>query len=288
MTERRAVILFVEDEVSLLEEFATVLERRGHQVLPASRPEEALRFIREAAHIDVAVVDLKLPIRGCSEIGFQESAGGRKAGLVLGRELRRRFKRAPVVFWTDTTDRDARDEMRVFGNCRLIPKASGPEPVLDTVDEALEGFRSGKRPRTFIVHGHDEETMRSVKRYLEETLGFPEPVVLRDMPSYGRTIIEKLESHTHTVDLVFVLLTPDDRLSGSESAAEERYRSRQNVIFEMGYFLGALGRNSGRILLLYRGPIELPSDIGGMVSIDISRGIEAADSAVRQELWEWL
>ena len=72
------------------------------------------------------------------------------------------------------------------------------------------------------------------------------------------------------------------------SSEGEIYRSRQNVIFEMGYFLGVLGRSTGRVILLYRRPIELPSDIGGMVSIDITDGVEAAGAAIRQEIGEWL
>jgi predicted nucleotide-binding protein len=52
----------------------------------------------------------------------------------------------------------------------------------------------------------------------------------------------------------------------------------------MGYFLGTLGRRSGRIILLYRGPIDLPSDISGVIFIDISGGIEAAGESIRKEV----
>jgi len=45
-----------------------------------------------------------------------------------------------------------------------------------------------------------------------------------------------------------------------------------------------LGRKSGRILVFYRGPIELPSDIAGVVWIDISNGIEAAGEQIRREV----
>ena len=42
-------------------------------------------------------------------------------------------------------------------------------------------------------------------------------------------------------------------------------RARQNVVFELGYFMGKLGRE--RVCLLLKDQVELPSDIGGIVYI---------------------
>lgn len=44
-------------------------------------------------------------------------------------------------------------------------------------------------------------------------------------------------------------------------AAEQR--ASQNVIFELGYFAGKLGR--GRVSLLRKGNVEIPSDLFGIV-----------------------
>lgn len=288
MARHQATVLFIEDELSLLHEFKLVLERQGHRVLACSHPDAALKMIREEGCIDIAVSDMKQPMENCKGIGYDESEGGRRAGLVLALELRRKFKRVPVIFWTYSYDRDLRQQILELGNARLVSKASGKGLVLDMIADGLDGFRSGKRPRTFIVHGHDETTMQTVKHYLETELKFPEPVVLRDMPSYGRTIIEKLEAYAYSIDLVFVLLTPDDIVASSGAPDAMRYRSRQNVVFELGYFMGALGRSTGRVILLYRTPIELPSDIGGIISIDITNGFTSADSQIRQEVREWL
>jgi phosphotransferase system HPr (HPr) family protein len=280
-------VLFVEDEMALLDEFPRVLRRKGYRVLCASRPDDALRIIRETDHFDVAVSDLKLPMEGCEEIGLDEALGGRRAGLVIAKAFRDKFKRAPIIFWSSVYDRELRAEVIELGNSRLVSKSAGPKPVMDMIDDCLDGFDRGKRPMTFVVHGHDSETMNELKSFLQGDLGFPEPVVLREQPWLGRTIIEKLESYTYCVDLVFCLLTPDDKVIASGSA-EEMFRSRQNVIFEMGYFLGVLGRSTGRVILLYKRPIELPSDISGMVSIDISGGVRSAANEIRQELREWL
>jgi hypothetical protein len=61
-----------------------------------------------------------------------------------------------------------------------------------------------------------------------------------------------------------VLLSPDDvgyRDADGPDAA--RARARQNVIMELGYFAGKLGRQ--RVVALHRGDIELPSDYGGVL-----------------------
>lgn len=131
--------------------------------------------------------------------------------------------------------------------------------------------------KTFIVHGHADMEKLALKNYIQNTLKLGEPCILAEMPSQGRTIIEKFESIAEDVSVVFVLLTPDDKF-------EDGDRPRQNVIFELGYFLGKLGRDSGRILLLYKGTLDLPSDLSGIVYINIDHGIEAAGEQIRREL----
>ena len=73
-------------------------------------------------------------------------------------------------------------------------------------------------------------------------------------------------------------------MSDQQTLFAEKRRARQNVIFELGFFLGKLGRESGKILLLHKGPVEIPSDINGIEYIDISNGIESAGERIRKEL----
>lgn len=75
---------------------------------------------------------------------------------------------------------------------------------------------------------------------------------------------------------------------GPESSNEEKRRSRQNVVFELGYFLGKFQRKRGRVILLYTGPLELPSDLSGIVYVDIGSGIESAGETIRRELVGWV
>ena len=122
--------------------------------------------------------------------------------------------------------------------------------------------------KVFIVHGHDHAALQSVARYVER-LGLA-PVVLHEQPNKGRTVIEKLIDHSR-VGFAVILLTPDDvGRSVSQTAAEEQRRSRQNVILELGYFLGAIGRE--RVCALYVAGVEIPSDYIGTAYTQLDDG----------------
>lgn len=113
----------------------------------------------------------------------------------------------------------------------------------------------------FIVHGHDNEMKNDISRTLE-TLGL-EPIILHEQPNESRTIIQKIQDYSQ-VGCAVVLLSPDDR---GKKADEHRFslRARQNVIFELGYFIGRLGLN--RVLILYKKveTFEFPTDISGIL-----------------------
>jgi hypothetical protein len=127
------------------------------------------------------------------------------------------------------------------------------------VEPTLLPVRSGPAARkVFVVHGHDDGAREAVARYLEK-LGF-EAIILHEQASRGRTIIEKIEDHGE-VGFAVVLLTPDD--VGGANETELKPRSRQNVILELGYFIGRLTRS--RVCALKRGNVEVPSDFGGVV-----------------------
>ena len=112
--------------------------------------------------------------------------------------------------------------------------------------------------KIFVVHGHDEGAREAVARFLER-LGF-EAIILHEQANQGRTIIEKIEVHGD-VGFAVVLLTPDDY--GGKVDGEARPRARQNVVLELGYFVGRLGR--GHVCALLRGELEIPSDFSGVV-----------------------
>ncbi len=119
----------------------------------------------------------------------------------------------------------------------------------------------------FIVHGHDELTKEKVARFLTE-IGLV-PIILFEKTSGGLTLIEKLEQHSN-VSSAIVLLTPDDIGAAKRKPKDLKPRARQNVIFELGFFIGKLGRD--KVLPFYTEKIEQPSDYRGVVYNQIDRG----------------
>jgi predicted nucleotide-binding protein len=125
--------------------------------------------------------------------------------------------------------------------------------------------------KIFVVHGHDEEVKQAVARTLE-TLGL-EPIILHEQPDKGRTIIEKFSDYAEISSFAVVLLSPDDlAFPKNEEPENVRPRARQNVILELGFFLGKLGRD--RVLVLYKETpdFDMPSDYAGVLYIPYDSG----------------
>ena len=100
-----------------------------------------------------------------------------------------------------------------------------------------------------------------------EKLGL-QVIILDEQVSCGSpTIIEKLERHS-LVQFAVVLMTADD-IGGKKGDTPEslQARARQNVVLELGYFMGKIGRH--KVCVLYEKGVELPSDYYGVVFIEI-------------------
>lgn len=123
--------------------------------------------------------------------------------------------------------------------------------------------------KVFLVHGHDDGMKETVARFLEK-LNL-EVVIFHEHTDGGRTIIEKLEDLSEDVGFAVVLMTPDD-VGRAVKEEELLPRARQNVILELGYFLGKLRRP--RVAVLYSGGVEFPSDYDGVLYTELDeRGI---------------
>ena len=123
----------------------------------------------------------------------------------------------------------------------------------------------------FIVHGRNEAAKHAIARFVER-LGL-KAIILDEQPDDGLTIIEKLEREAQNVGFAIAALTPDDVGALKDEADEQlKLRARQNVIFELGYFMGKLGRP--RVCLLIEGELENPSDLDGLLYVPMSSSNE--------------
>ncbi|MEO8146850.1 MAG: nucleotide-binding protein [Bacteroidia bacterium] len=116
----------------------------------------------------------------------------------------------------------------------------------------------------FIVHGHDDLLKLEVARYIEKELR-KNTIILQSEVTRGQTIIEKFENNSR-VDFAVAIWTSDDT-GKSKTESEFQPRARQNVIFETGFFIGALSRKN--VIILIEKGIEVPSNYGGIVPIKL-------------------
>ena len=112
----------------------------------------------------------------------------------------------------------------------------------------------------FIVHGHNEEMKMAVSNVLLK-LGM-NPVILHEQANGGQTIIEKFEKHGENACYAVVLLSGDDEGHAKGKPVMET-RARLNVVLEMGFFIGRMGR--GRVFMLMEPGVEKPGDLDGVV-----------------------
>lgn len=283
-------ILWVDDEIYHIKSLEEKARDFGLKIIRAYDASEGLKILEDRAKdICLIILDVMMPIgKDKNILTNEEIRGGYRTGLAVGRIVKEKHPNIPIIGYSILKDKETEEWFNKYGFSYLNKGDTSIRILFDYIKQAIaiESFQK-RKPRMFIVHGHDHATLYELKNYLQNTLGLGESIILHEKQSYNRTIIEKFEDESQSVDLVFVLLTPDDKGYNTEINNEEM-RARQNVIFEMGYFFGKMQRKKGNILLLYKGELEVPSDIYGIVYINISKGIEAAGEILRRELSDWL
>jgi predicted nucleotide-binding protein len=180
--------------------------------------------------------------------------------------------RYSVGFWSGAPGEAQRDAQffakRVRDAVGFIDAAIYQLELQDDSSEA-RGMAAGS-PTTeesiFIVHGHDDGRKSELLRLLEKAAELP-AVVLHERPNRGATILEKFEKHAYAARFAIVLLTGDDEGRLRDSGLPLTPRGRQNVILELGVFIGSLGREN--VVVLKDSDVEEPSDLHGLVYIPL-------------------
>jgi predicted nucleotide-binding protein len=95
--------------------------------------------------------------------------------------------------------------------------------------------------------------------------------ILHEQLNKGQTIIEKFAAHAQDAGFAVVLLTADDigaakPTQGPLLTPMLKDRARQNVVFELGFFIGLLGRE--KVCALYETGVEWPSDLNGIAYVE--------------------
>ncbi|MBY5784390.1 hypothetical protein HFN62_11640 [Rhizobium leguminosarum] len=121
--------------------------------------------------------------------------------------------------------------------------------------------------KVFLVHGRDNESKNEAARFLEK-IGL-EVIILHERANLGRHLLTKFQQEAGDVGFAVVLITPDDE-GGLAGASAMEPRARQNVIFELGFFIGKLG--ASHVAALVKGDVVRPSDFDGIGYITLDAG----------------
>ena len=175
---------------------------------------------------------------------------------------------AKVLFaWEEEAPALSLPDREREGLAKALARQTGGQANLDPDDD--------KPPSSvFIVHGHDESFLDEVVAFVRN-LGIA-TIVMKEIEGAATSLIEKFFKIGGEAKFAIVLLSADDmgasRLQYEEPGVTERslkFRSRQNVVLELGFFYGFLGWD--KVFVLEKSPpqvfpdYERPSDLNGVL-----------------------
>ena len=156
--------------------------------------------------------------------------------------------------------------------------ARSPELLLQRKSE--ESLRH--RENVFVIHGRDEAKWRELKDILKSQFRL-NPIVLLEQPDAGcKTVIEKFEHYAQRCSCAIAVFTPDDQVTVGQDI---HLQARPNVIYELGWFCGRIGR-SGAMLLLKEGT-SIFSDFGGIIQKRFAKDIGEKIIEIKRDLVAW-
>ena len=119
-----------------------------------------------------------------------------------------------------------------------------------------------KRPRVFL--GSSSEGLKIAKN-LQVLLDHSCEVTIWSQGVFGLSsgTLESLVLALDDYDFAVLILTPDDMVTSREKTSSA---PRDNVLFELGLFMGGLGRSRTFILYDRTQEIKLPSDLAGVTA----------------------
>jgi Predicted nucleotide-binding protein containing TIR-like domain len=130
------------------------------------------------------------------------------------------------------------------------------------------------RLRVFIASSSEGlEIANAAQGYLLASLRDTDVRVWNWEFDLSATYIESLEKVSNEADFAVLVLTPDDVTT---SRVTQTLAPRDNVIFELGLFMGRLGRDRCFILCEDRPDLKLPTDLLGVKSAAFQRDAAGA------------
>jgi hypothetical protein len=120
------------------------------------------------------------------------------------------------------------------------------------------------KPSIFI--GSSSEALDFPRAVQEQLSSDAEVTIWNELPFFpGQFTIETLLNNLKRFDFAVFVFSPDDKVTsrGSTSTA-----TRDNVVFELGLFMGHLGRERAFVLLQKNANVKLLSDLHGLTAVE--------------------
>lgn len=282
--------LVVEDDGTWRDIFVRAAERIGLEHESASTTQRALELIgRHSYSLVLLDADLGtvLGAYGCTEILA---------------ELKARHAEVPVIIVSGIWDTEQliRELRAQYRHLRSFSKSRGLVELDALISEACAVVKPTVQPlaanvrqsspeaklgssRVFIVHGQNHDLRDKIDLFLTKELKL-QTAIMEAGAHTGRTLPEKFEETAQHCSFAIFILTADDVLLDVVSNKNIR-RARQNVVLEVGYFWGRLGRRGNVAFLVEtHQDMELPSDIQGLGLIPLTSDLAETKLRLVREL----
>ena len=152
--------------------------------------------------------------------------------------------------------------------------------AIEEIDASRPVYLPPRGDKIFVVHGHAEDKWRELDDLIENQLGLKgRIVVLKEEASKSQTVIAKFEEYAKQCCYCLALVTPDDEVKSRKSSYRQ---ARPNVLFEIGWFYGRFGPR--RVCILQQSGTAVPSDLGGVVTLEFQEKISEIYLPIKQEL----
>ena len=143
---------------------------------------------------------------------------------------------------------------------RAVPEDGGQIESTVPHKKLSEPARDDRRPRVFV--GSSVEGL-GIAESLQVLLQFSAEVEIWTQGLFGPgpSTLESLVGAAPSFDFAVMVVNPDDDLS---TRGTHKHVARDNVIFEMGLFIGVLGKSRTFMIFDRENKPDLPSDLAGV------------------------
>lgn len=158
---------------------------------------------------------------------------------------------------------DACRQDLVSSRAASFPQMQAIDAILAASEAALTRSNVVRKPRVFV--GSSREGL-PIANKLQELLSFDASMVVWNQNTVfglGEATLESLERAVVEYDFAVFVFSPDDVLQTRGTTVPV---ARDNVLFELGLFIGKLGRKRAFVVNPGRNALSLPSDLAGITT----------------------